>query len=197
MMARLILFTLVFVSGCVSYTPQKTLPPESGELYSSPRTDLKQWRIAAKLSIKTSDGGFAGRIDWTQKESSYRILISGPLGFGQVKIEGNHNSASMRKDDQVLFGSAEMLMLNATSISIPINNLRWWLSGVPSPKGGPANFSDENEDNRTMSFSQDGWYLFFSNYSSTLLGYLPGEIIGQNDKLSFKLIISKWRSPES
>ena len=197
MMARLILFTLVFVSGCVSHTPKMAPPPELWELYSSSKAALKQWRIAAKLSIKTSDDGFAGRIDWTQKESSYRILISGPLGFGQVKIEGNHNSASMRKDDQVLFGSPDMLMLNATSISIPINNLRWWLSGVPSPKGGPANFSDENEDNRTMSFSQDGWYLSFSNYSSTLLGYLPGKIIGQNDKISFKLIISKWRTPDS
>ena len=197
MMARLILFFTVFVTGCATYTPEKISAPESLQLYSSSKTDLKDWRFAAKLSVKALDRGFAGRLDWTQKKSSFRILISGPLGFGRARIEGNRISASMEQNEQVFIGTPEMLISAAIGISIPMDNLRWWLSGSPSPIGGPIEYSDRDLDKRFISFSQDGWRLSFSGYSSTPLGYLPKKIIGQNSNLSFKLIVSKWTSPES
>ena len=196
MMSRLILFVAAFVTGCATYAPENLSAPELLQLYSSSRTDLKDWRFAAKLSIKSLDRGFAGRLDWTQEESSFRIHLSGPLGFSRVRIEGNPISASMEQNDKVFVGTPETLISRATGITIPIDNWRWWLSGSPSPIGGPIEFTDRQPDNRSISFSQDGWQLSFSEYSSTPLGYLPKKIIGQNSNLSFKLIVSKWTNPE-
>ena len=197
MMARLILFVAVFVTGCATYAPENISAPELLQSYSSSWTDLKDWRFAAKLSVKALDRGFAGRLDWTQKKSSFRILISGPLGFKRVRIEGDRITASMEQNEKIFVGTPEMLFSRATGISIPMDNWRWWLSGSPSPIGGPIEFADRELDNRSISFSQDGWRLSFSEYSSTPLGYLPKKIIGQNSNLSFKLIVSKWTSPES
>ena len=197
MMARLILFVTVFVAGCATYAPENISAPELLQSYSTSRPDIEDWRFAAKLSVKALDRGFAGRLDWTQKKSSFRILISGPLGFKRVTIEGNRISASMEQNEKVFVGTPEMLISRATGISIPMDNWRWWLSGFPSPIGGPIEYSDREPDNRSISFSQDGWQLSFSEYSSTPLGYLPKKIIGQNSNLSFKLIVSKWTSPES
>ena len=89
MMARLILFVTIFVTGCATYAPENISAPESLQSYSSSGTDLEDWRFAAKLSVKALDRGFAGRLDWTQKKSSFRILISGPLGFKRLRIEPN------------------------------------------------------------------------------------------------------------
>ena len=62
---------------------------------------------------------------------------------------------------------------------------------------GPVEFADIVLDSHATSFSQDGWYLSFSDYSLTPIGYLPGKITGQSDQLSFKLIVSKWRNPNN
>ena len=159
--------------------------------------DLKDWRISAKLSIKSPYSGFSGRIDWTQKESSYQILISGPLGFGLARIEGNETSAHMEHKNESFVGSPDKLLSDAIGIPIPIDGWRWWLSGSPSPIGGPVEFADIVLDSHATSFSQDGWYLSFSDYSLTPIGYLPGKITGQSDQLSFKLIVSKWRNPNN
>ena len=197
MKLRLILFIATFLAGCASYNPEKNSSPELWEPNSNRMNDLKDWRISAKLSIKSPGSGFTGRIDWTQKESSYRILISGPLGFGHARIEGNETSAHMEHNEEIFVGSPDMLILDAIGIPIPIDGWRWWLSGSPSPIGGPVEFADIVLDSHATSFSQDGWYLSFSDYSLTPIGYLPGKITGKRDNLSFKLIVSEWKNPGS
>jgi outer membrane lipoprotein LolB len=166
--------TVFLISGC---STQPTVPlagTVSWQQHSAQITALNQWQVDGKLGFKSAGQGGSANLSWSQNQQQYELSLSGPFGAGSAVIRGNDRLAYLHRDNQTDTDLPEQLALRLTGLPIPVDALSWW----------------------AISFSQAGWQLAFSRYSSTPDGNLPGKIVGQLGDHSFKLLISRWSFPE-
>ena len=91
----LTLLTLAYITGCATPTELSTFHAELWQQHLSKIREIRDWQAIAKLSIKTDKKGISANLDWTQKDKSYRMVLSGPMGFGNLVIDGNHGATGI------------------------------------------------------------------------------------------------------
>jgi outer membrane lipoprotein LolB len=188
--------TVFFLCGC-STQPTVTLADTANwKQHSAQITELNQWQVDGKLGFKSAGQGGSANITWSQSQQQYELVLSGPFGAGSAVIRGNDRLAYLHRDNQTDTDLPEQLALRLTGLPIPVDALSWWARGLPSPNRDAATNLLTSADGTAAGFSQAGWQLTFSRYSSTLNGNLPGKIVGQLGDHSFKLLISRWSFPE-
>jgi outer membrane lipoprotein LolB len=187
------------LAGC-SYQP--TVQPQSSS-WSEHQQRLMaydQWQLQGKLGFKTLDRGGSATLYWSQNQQQYQVQLKGPLGAGNVVIKGDQTSAQMLSDDTVYRAVPSALAARFTGLPIPVDALAWWVRGLPNPNSNPNSTAPTglttNPDGTAASFVQQGWQLTFSRYQITDAGLLPKKVSGQLGDQSFKLVISRWNSPQ-
>ncbi|MGB2055521.1 MAG: lipoprotein insertase outer membrane protein LolB, partial [Porticoccaceae bacterium] len=189
----ILLITLVMLAGC-SYQP--TVQPQSRS-WSEHQQQLMaydQWQLQGKLGFKTLDSGGSATLYWSQNQQQYQVQLKGPLGAGNVVIEGDQTSAQMLRGDTVYRATPTALAARFTGLPIPVDALAWWVRGLPNPNNSASTGLVTNPDGTAANFVQQGWSLTFSRYHMTNAGLLPKKISGQLGDQSFKLVISRWNS---
>ena len=188
-----VIASVVLMSACGTNPPMQTaMEPVRWNEQQLWARDLDNWQAIAKLGIKTPKKSASARLNWRQSGPNYRIMLSGPLGFGTVLVTGNAERAQLQRGESIQRDTPDALMLLATGISLPSDALHWWMRGIPQPNGPLVTQIKLDGDGQILHFAQSGWALSFSNYQKTSAGYLPGKIIGKANQMSFKVIISQW-----
>lgn len=188
---------LLGLQGCALFQPPAT-PPPAGTQVSWPNhvrslTLLQQWQIQGKIGVRTRDDAGSAYIDWNQAQDSFYITLSGPLGQGTTIISGNPTGARLQQSDGTWIAeSPDQLVQEHTGWEIPINNLLYWVKGMPAPGGKPV--STHNSLGTLATLEQDGWRLIFDQYSPQLGTLLPCRIRIQKDQLQVTLIIKRWQA---
>lgn len=193
------------LAGC-SYQPTVQPPSSSWSEHQQRLIAYDQWQLQGKLGFKTLDRGGSATLYWSQNQQQYQVQLKGPLGAGNVVIEGDQSSAQMLSGDKVYRAAPSALAARFTGLPIPVDALAWWVRGLPNPNASPNPNSNPNStaptglitnpDGTAASFVQQGWQLTFSRYHMTNVGLLPKKVSGQLGDQSFKLVISRWNSPQ-
>ena len=193
MKASILLLSLTFIAGC-SHQP----PISHTKDWNQHRAELAafdQWQLRGKLGFKSAERGGSANLQWSQNQQHYQLRLSGPMGVGNVLIQGDQTSAQMQQGDQRYVDSPELLAARFTGLPIPVDALSWWVRGLPSPSMPKAMDLIVSPAGTASSFIQEGWQLSFSRYRMTRDGQLPRKISGQLGAQSFKLVISDWNPP--
>ena len=191
------------LAGC-SYQPTVQPQSRSWSEHQQKLMAYNQWQLQGKLGFKTVDRGGSATVHWNQNQQQYQVQLKAPLGAGNVIIEGDQTSAQMHVGDKFYRATPTTLAARFTGLPIPVDALAWWVRGLPNPYPNPNSNPNStvltglitNPDGTATSFVQQGWQLTFSRYQMTNAGLLPKKISGQLGDQSFKLVISRWNSPQ-
>ncbi len=154
-------------------------------------TLLRDWQIKGKIGVRTAEDGGSAYLDWSQSMDSFYILLSGPLGQGSTVIDGNPYGARLQNSEGTFLSeSPEELVLTHTGWNIPIQNLLYWVKGIPAPYGKPE--IKLNALGTIEEMVQDGWHLTYSRYGNAMGNILPQRIIIDKDELKVTFIIKEW-----
>jgi len=152
---------------------------------------MREWQIRGKIGVRTATDGGSAYLDWSQSFDSFYILLSGPLGQGSTIISGNPSGARLENSDGTFVSdSPENLVMEHTGWQIPINQLLYWVKGIPAPSGDIQ--MTRNALGTLDTLQQDGWKLEFDRYGNALDSLLPQRIKIQKDDLKVTLIIKEW-----
>jgi len=193
-----IILTAVALSSCALWYPKSTAPtaPEPGQNvdwveHVRQLTLMREWQIRGKIGVRTATDGGSAYLDWSQSFDSFYILLSGPLGQGSTIISGNPSGARLENSDGTFVSdSPENLVMEHTGWQIPINQLLYWVKGIPAPSGDIQ--MTRNALGTLDTLQQDGWKLEFDRYGNALDSLLPQRIKIQKDDLKVTLIIKEW-----
>lgn len=186
----------VIMTGCASLQQ----PAEQGSLIVSnwqQHTDrvrqLNHWEIKGKIGIRTATDGGSGFLEWRQWNDQYKLRLSGPLGQGTTHIVGSADAATLTSNQgEFSSSSPEALVYEHTGWDIPIQNLLYWVKGIPADHGSYR--SQRNESGTLARLEQLGWTLSFSRYTLALNHPLPQKIKIEKDDLTVTLIIKQWQN---
>lgn len=200
-MKRLVLFLFsILLNACSHFTVERdTLPAVANPMLTwqhnqTMLNNIERWKLTGKLSLITHKKSSTISIYWKQKNNNYHIELSAPLGQGDALITGDHSKVKIQTSEGKTMQDTnpQALLYKQFKLSIPINNLQYWIKGLPSPtiktqelRVNPAGY--------LKSFRQNQWaisYVSYKKINKTLA--LPTEILFQKKQAKLKIFIKKW-----
>jgi outer membrane lipoprotein LolB len=165
------------------------------------REILSAWNLMGSFSYSDQEEVATGRIRWKsalQPNSALleKVTLIGPVGAGAATLSIDSSSgASFVAGKTKRFGSdARSLLFDVVGLNLPIDELRYWIYGLPSPNTD-GSFSLDEKGN-LKSLKQSGWKIQYSDYrpisspvneANTLIKDYPRRIIAYNNELSLRI----------
>ncbi len=154
--------------------------------------ELDKWQFSGRIAVKTSDDGFNGKLRWVQDEDSFVATVSGPLGIGTVRIEGNVEGVKITDKDgtTTVLRDIESELYYRYGWTIPVESLRYWVLGIPDPRV-PAE-TDFDDNDRVSHMKQRGWSVDVGRYREAGGQQMPTRLVASSRETSVRLVIDKW-----
>lgn len=189
---------LLILSGCSQLSTQEQLsdPTRASSWQNHKRqvAPIDAWQISGKLGIRSQDNSGSAIIFWLQRQDYFDIRLSGPLGQGSTRLTGRQGAVSLEIANRGTYqaASAEALMQQQLGWSLPVENLLWWVKGLPAPH---SQSQLQLDDNSLLSeLLQDQWHIQYLSYRSENGLQLPERIKLSGAGLDITLVIKEWRA---
>lgn len=191
-MSRIFPVLLLLLAGCAA-TPE--LPPvaDPSQAWADHQHRLAgvaAWQLGGRIAIRTEDEGWQAGIDWKQQDQDYLIQLTGPLGQGSLRLQGDGRLVTLSSGDDVLVDEdAETLLYRQMGWRVPVAALRYWALGLPAP--GPAEH-ELNPQGLLARLHQSGWTIEFRDYVRRGELTLPGRLFISNHRAQVRLVVDRW-----
>lgn len=195
----LVMLALLFsLSGCSHFTAQEQLSgsgqPDSWQNHKEQLAPIDAWQISGKLGIRSEQNSGSAIMFWLQRQDYFDIRLSGPLGQGSTRLTGRQGAVSLEIANRGAYQatSAEQLMQQQLGWSLPVENLLWWVKGLPSPHSK----SQVQLDNNSLlaELLQDQWRVQYLSYRTENGLQLPERIKLSGAGLDITLVIKEWQA---
>ena len=190
--AALAAAALLLLAGCATRTGLDL--PELGdwETRQFVLADLDEWEFSGRVGVVAGDDGFNASLRWAQDGNDFQATLSGPLGVGTVRLEGDDRRVRLTDNEgnTTLLEDAETDLLLRYGWTIPVGSLRYWALGIPDP-GLPAETAFAG-DGQLESIEQGGWTVHISRYGEGGGQAMPTRLSAAGETTRVKLVIHKW-----
>ena len=151
-----------------------------------------QWEFAGRIGASAGDDGFNGKLRWRQSRDDFSATVSGPLGAGAVRIEGNGDHVTLidKQGETAELTDAERDLRNRYGWTIPVNSLRYWALGIPDPS--VPTVTHFGDDGLVDEMQQGGWLVTIAEYRDGGGQPMPRRISAVNADAKVRLVIDKW-----
>ena len=170
-----------------------SLLPSSSTEQQSQLDRIQHFEVRGKISVRSPDDSVTGYLRWEQDHQQYDLFITGPLGQGSSRLYGDQSHASLTLPDQqesLTAASAEQLMAEQMGWYIPVQGIRYWIKGQPSPSSESQ--AEYDEYGMLASLRQDGWSITFKRYQQYQGSWLPGLIKLKGYDYQLTVAINDW-----
>jgi outer membrane lipoprotein LolB len=130
---------------------------------------------------------------WQEDNRRYTLNLLAPLGAGGMTLTGTDHHLTLTTDDgkvQQAGDPSELLRQNGGP-PLPVQNLRYWVRGLPAPFSTATKQFDAY--GRLSQILQDGWQIDYLSYTHALGQDLPSRLNAQSADTRFKLVIYEWQ----
>ena len=179
------------LAACVSTRP---VPPPEAK-WAQRLGDLQNaaaWQLDGRAAVALGTQGWQATLNWRQSDSSAEVHLSGPFGIGALVLKQSAKGLSLNgapPSDAVLAQVQEKL-----GFDLPIENLHYWLLGVPNPA---STFDlSRNEQDRAKTLSQAGWDITYDRYLPVAADVLPGRLVMSRGDVRVRIFIDHWDWPK-
>jgi outer membrane lipoprotein LolB len=154
-----------------------------------------QFTAQGRVGVVAGSDGFNGHLRWVQDGPRSTVSLDGPLGVAGVRIVADAGALTVTNPSGEALDSqaAHDTLVRRLGFEPPLDNLRYWIQGVPDP----ATLSTETLDAQGYlgTLAQSGWTVTFSEYMPTPDGALPRKMALARGTVRVKLVIEAWHSP--
>jgi outer membrane lipoprotein LolB len=205
MIKQIICTSILILAACNLANAQNTVPLETKKSKygkSSKRTNNKISTKASHISSFALNGAMAVRsqrkswtasVNWIQRGAgNFNIRLSGPIGSGTILINKQGGSVSYRDGSRTASSSnANQLLYKETGVRLPVNNLFYWVRGIPTP--GAVQSAQKDQSGRLQVLRQSGYTIVYGNYTSIGDTALPTQIRLEGNGVLIKMAIKRWK----
>jgi outer membrane lipoprotein LolB len=188
---KIILLVSVLIGGCAT-PPSGPLDSTRWETRQRVLNGLEWWDLAGRIGVTNDQQGWHANFNWAQRGPDYSIDISGPMGQGRMRIEGNPGGVEIKTSEGKVMTATDpdRLIETALGVRIPVNGLMYWVRGLPAPN--PRAELAGDPEGRLTRLEQSGWLIQYPRYAREAALDMPAQIWARKDDLRIKLIIEQW-----
>ncbi|HEY2145708.1 MAG TPA: lipoprotein insertase outer membrane protein LolB [Steroidobacteraceae bacterium] len=187
----MLLIVALSLGACASTQP-RTLPPSvAWEARASDLQRAVNWQLDGRAAVAFGTQGWQATLDWRQSGAVAEAHLAGPFGVGALVLKQGPDGISLNgapPSDAVMSQLQERL-----GFELPLQNLRYWLLGVPDP--GAVFDLSRNDQDRAKTLSQAGWQVVYDRYTPVEGDLLPARVVLSRDDVRVRVIIDHWNWP--
>ena len=178
------------LGACVSTRP---LPPSVN--WQERAAELQQsanWQLDGRAAVAFGTQGWQATLYWQQDGTSSEVHLAGPFGVGAMVLRQGPDGLALNgapPSDAVMSQIQDRL-----GFDLPLQNLRYWLLGVPDPSS-PFELV-RNDQDRAKSLSQAGWRIVYDRYTEVAADVLPARVILSREDVRVRVVIDHWNWPQ-
>ncbi len=192
---RMIIMSICLLTACAPPRPAEEQPVNKVIPLTERKAEtatVSSWEIKGAMAAKSKSKGWSATMDWIQHgPSSYQIRLMGPLGGGAVVINKSGGTVTFQDGPKTTTSSnADELLMKQTGIRLPVNNLYYWVRGLPAPGGVQSEKHDQF--NHLVQLKQSGYTIDFTKYTSVKGIDLPSMIRLEGNGVMIKVVIKNW-----
>ncbi|WP_250655029.1 lipoprotein insertase outer membrane protein LolB [Alkalimarinus coralli] len=193
---------LLLLQGCASTieTPLTLTEPVNWRETVAAVSAIDSWEISGKIGVRVPERIDSAVINsWKQKEAQFTIDLSSTIfGLGATRIEGNPNYISMTEsgEEPVISRHPRQLIQQHIGWPLPIEQLRYWVKGIPAPVQSPDDKVEElkfDSQGQLSQLVQNGWQVNYSKYTPSRSVSLPGKVVLRQQQVKITVIINDWQ----
>lgn len=186
----LLLIVTMLLSGCAHVAHDLTFKNIEWKQRKILLQKNKNWIINGSVSITYNKKRDTARLQWQQNNDDYKIIISGPMNLGLIKITGNANQVELCKSSTecTYSKSPEHLLFNQFGWKLPISNMKYWVFSLPATKSR-AKIEKFDQYGHLVELEQQDWKINYSEFKTIKNIDFPTIIEIKNSKLFIKLKI--------
>lgn len=184
---------LAALAGCATTRDAVDLQPiDSWQARKEVLGQVDAWEFKGRIAVKAGDDGFNARFNWAQDGDAFQATVSGPLGIGTVRIEGDGDSVTLTDKDgaESRLDDVETELLWRYGWTIPVESLRYWALGIPDP--GVPGVTELDDQNRLLRLEQSGWGVEISRYAEGGGQQMPRVLTAKNHDTRVRMVIDRW-----
>jgi outer membrane lipoprotein LolB len=183
------LFCFALLSACVATRPG--VAPKNWEERMAQLQHAGSWHLDGRAAVAIDTQGWQAALNWRQAGMFAEVHLSGPFGVGALSLKQGPNGLSVNgspPSDAVLGQVEERL-----GFEPPLDNLRFWLLGVPDPSAGFELVS--NAQDRAQQLTQGGWSIVYDRYMDIDGDVLPSHLVLSRADVRVRIVIDHWVGP--
>jgi outer membrane lipoprotein LolB len=178
---------LLALSACVT-----TRPPlkAAGEWSMRAQTlqHANSWTLDGRAAVAAGTQGWQASLDWRQRDASSELHLAGPLGIGAQVIKQTPSGISL--NGAAPSDAALSQLQDRLGFALPIDELRFWLLGVPDP--GSTFELTRNDQDRAQHLNQSGWSIVYDRYVAAGGDVLPAHIVLTRGDVRVRVVVDHW-----
>lgn len=187
-----LLLSALTLTGCA--TRESLNLPELGDWNSRQYLlgQLDEWEFSGRIGVTARDDGFNATLRWAQHGDDFQATVSGPLGIGTVRLEGDGRRVELTDKDgnRTVLDDAETDLYFRYGWTIPVQSLRYWALGIPDPASPAA--TEFDGDGQLQSLAQGGWNVSITRYGEGGGQSMPTRLTAVGEETRVKLVIHNW-----
>jgi len=187
-----LLLAALTLAGCA--TRESLSLPELGDWDSRQYLlgQLDDWEFNGRIGVTAGDDGFNASLRWAQNGNDFQATVSGPLGIGTVRLEGDGRRVELTDKDgnRTVLDDAENDLYLRYGWTIPVQSLRYWALGIPDP-AAPAT-TEFDEQGQLQGLAQGGWNVSITRYGDGGGQAMPTRLTAVGEETRVKLVIHNW-----
>jgi len=187
--------SLVLLLGACTPPPKpQAVATQSWSQRQAHLQSLERWYFSGRLAVSVGEEGWQASFDWRQDHQDYQLRIMAPLGMGGVELTGDASGVTLVFDDDqppLHAERAENLLQAMYGWSIPVDQLRYWLVGMPAP--GTQASIQLDQDNRLLDMQVGQWQISYQRYGHYKDYQLPEKLTIKRPGYRLRLVISEWQ----
>ncbi len=187
------LLPLLLLAGCTIQRGIELPPLPDWETRRAVLSEMHDWEFKGRVGVKAGDEGFNANLRWRQEGDIFHAALSGPLGIGNVRIEGDGETLTVTDNDgsvhHVEDADAELQAMYGWAL--PVASLRYWALGIPDPASPAA--TEFGAGGLLAVLEQRDWTVRFTDYGADAGGVaLPRRLTALNHDTRVRLVIHDW-----
>jgi outer membrane lipoprotein LolB len=206
-MKRILLLSWMAFALFACATPQQApVTDESHQRWQQRQQQLaqfNQWSIRGRVALFVNDEVYNLGLGWRRARDHHDLTLETSLGQGIARVSKTPGQAEMTtpEGDTIYGDSAEQLLTQATNLTIPVEGLQSWITGIAHNRS--LYLPDIDASGRAATLAQDGWkinYLEYAEVASTEQQALelPHKLyLKRDDNLRLKIVIDQWFDEDS
>jgi len=182
------------LAGCATLRPAPALAPAPAP-WDQRMADLQHasaWQLGGRAAVALGKQGWQASLDWRQQGEASEVHLAGPLGAGALVLK--LTPAGLSLNGAPPSGDQMAQLQERLGFALPIDELRYWLLGVPAP--GSAFELTRNSQDRALNLAQEGWSVEYDRYMPNGKDVLPTRLVLRREDARVRIAVDHWVLPQ-
>jgi outer membrane lipoprotein LolB len=189
-MRRLLLMVGSSLTLCACMTTRPLAIPPAAP-WAQRMAALQQavaWKLDGRAAVAVGVQGWQASLDWSEAGDTAEAHLAGPFGVGALTLKRTAEGVSLNGAPPS--DAVEAQLQERLGFELPLDNLRYWLLGVPDPRA-PFELTRDAHD-RAERVSQAGWSVVYDKYMAFNGDLLPARVVLSREGVRVRIVVDHW-----